>query len=218
MPKFPLFYAGIILEVKELPNNIIYYITNSKAAMNFNQYTIKAQEVVQRAVQIAQSNQQQAVETGHILKAILEEDPNTSQFLMKKQQVNAQLLNTRLQAITDGYPRVAGSATTEYLSNDLNAAFQKAQSYLKEFNDEFVSVELLYLGLAAGKDTTAKLMQEVGLKEKDLLAAIKELRGKNNPVKDQNAEAKYRSLERYSKNLNEMARAGKIDPVIGRDD
>lgn len=186
--------------------------------MNFNQYTIKAQEVVQRAVQIAQSNQQQVVETGHVLKAILEEDPNTSQFLAKKGNVSLQNLNTKLEVIVNGYPRVAGTANTEYLSNELNAAFQKAQSYLKEFSDEFVSIELLYLGLAAGKDATAKLMQEVGLKEKDLLTAIKELRGKNNPVKDQNAEAKYRSLERYSKNLNEMAKAGKIDPVIGRDD
>ena len=186
--------------------------------MNFNQYTIKAQEVVQRAVQIAQSNQQQVVETGHVLKAILEEDPNTSQFLAKKGNVSLQTLNTKLEVIVNGYPRVAGTANTEYLSNELNAAFQKAQSYLKEFNDEFVSIELLYLGLAAGKDATAKLMQEVGLKEKELLVAIKELRGKNNPVKDQNAEAKYRSLERYSKNLNEMAKAGKIDPVIGRDD
>jgi ATP-dependent Clp protease ATP-binding subunit ClpB len=186
--------------------------------MNFNQYTIKAQEVVQRAVQIAQSNQQQVVETGHILKAILEEDPNTSGFLAKKLNAALQTLNTKLEVIVNGYPRVAGAANTEYLSNDLNAAFQKAQSYLKEFNDEFVSVELLYLGLAAGKDSVAQLMREVGFKEKELLAAIKELRGKNNPVKDQNAEAKYRSLERYSKNLNEMARAGKIDPVIGRDD
>jgi len=186
--------------------------------MNFNQYTIKAQEVVQRAIQIAQSNQQQAVETGHVLKAILEEDPNTSQFLAKKGNVSLPTLNTKLEVIINGYPRVAGVANTEYLSNDLNSAFQKAQSYLKEFGDEFISIELMYLGLSVGKDSTAKLMQEVGFKEKVLLAAIKELRGKNNPVKDQNAEAKYRSLERYSKNLNQMAREGKIDPVIGRDD
>ncbi|RDB04575.1 ATP-dependent chaperone ClpB [Runella aurantiaca] len=186
--------------------------------MNFNQYTIKAQEVIQRAVQIAQGNQQQAVETGHVLQAILEDDPNTSQFLMKKLNVSSQLLQTKIQAAVNAYPKVAGTAATEYISNDLNAAFQKAQTYLKEFQDEFVSVEMLFLGLATGKDATARLMQEVGFKEKGLLAAIKELRGKNNPVKDQNAEAKYRSLERYSKNLNELARAGKIDPVIGRDD
>jgi ATP-dependent Clp protease ATP-binding subunit ClpB len=186
--------------------------------MNFNQYTIKAQEVIQRAVQIAQGNQQQAVETGHVLQAILEDDPNTSQFLMKKLNVQPQLLQTKIQTTVNGYPKVAGTAATEYISNDLNAAFQKAQTYLKEFQDEFVSVEMLFLGLATGKDTIARLMKEAGFKEKELLAAIKELRGKNNPVKDQNAEAKYRSLERYSKNLNEMARAGKIDPVIGRDD
>ncbi|HAK76200.1 MAG TPA: ATP-dependent chaperone ClpB [Runella sp.] len=186
--------------------------------MNFNQYTIKAQEVVQHAVQIAQGKQQQVVETGHILKAILEEDPNTSQFLAKKLNVALPNVNTRLETIINGYPRVAGSANTEYLSNDLNATFQKAQSYLKEFNDEYVSVELLLVGLSAGKDSTAQLMKEVGLKEKELVAAIKELRGKDNPVKDQNAEAKYRSLERYSKNLNQLARSGKIDPVIGRDD
>ena len=112
--------------------------------MNFNQYTIKAQEVVQRAVQIAQSNQQQVVETGHVLKAILEEDPNTSQFLAKKGNVPLQTLNTKLEVIVNGYPRVAGTANTEYLSNDLNTAFQKAQSYLKEFNDEFVSIGLIY--------------------------------------------------------------------------
>lgn len=186
--------------------------------MNFNQYTIKAQEVVQRAVQMAQGKQQQVIETGHILKAILEEDPNTSQFLAKKLNVALPNVNTRLETIINGYPRVAGSANTEYLSNDLNATFQKAQSYLKEFNDEYVSVELLLVGLSAGKDSTAQLMKEVGLKEKELVVAIKELRGKNNPVKDQNAEAKYRSLERYSKNLNQLARSGKIDPVIGRDD
>ena len=123
--------------------------------MNFNQYTIKAQEVVQHAVQIAQGKQQQVVETGHILKAILEEDPNTSQFLAKKLNVALPNVNTRLETIINGYPRVAGSANTEYLSNDLNATFQKAQSYLKEFNDEYVSVELLLVGLSAGKDSTA---------------------------------------------------------------
>ena len=162
--------------------------------MNFNQYTIKAQEVVQHAVQIAQGKQQQVVETGHILKAILEEDPNTSQFLAKKLNVALPNVNTRLETIINGYPRVAGSANTEYLSNDLNATFQKAQSYLKEFNDEYVSVELLLVGLSAGKDSTAQLMKEVGLKEKELVAAIKELIATNTPLKDQNAEAKYRSL------------------------
>ena len=165
---------------------------------------------------MAQANQQQAIETGHVLKAILQEDVNTSAFLMKKLNVNQSALTQALEAIVNGYPRVSGAQT--YLGNDLNTALTKAQSYLKEFNDEFVSIELMYLGLQAGKDSVAKLMRDAGFNEKGLKEAIKELRGKNNPVKDQNAEAKYRSLERYSKNLNDLAQAGKIDPVIGRDE
>ncbi|MBO9638177.1 MAG: ATP-dependent chaperone ClpB [Siphonobacter aquaeclarae] len=184
--------------------------------MNFNQYTIKAQEVIQQAVQIAQGNQQQAVETGHVLKALLEDDANTLGFLMKKANVNQSLLETRLDAIVNGYPKVSGGQP--YLGNDLQAALNKAQAFLKDFDDEFVSIELILLGLTAGKDAVANLLKEAGLREKELQTAIKELRGKNNPVKDQNAEAKYRSLERYSKNLNELARSGKIDPVIGRDE
>ncbi|WP_247235257.1 ATP-dependent chaperone ClpB [Telluribacter sp. SYSU D00476] len=184
--------------------------------MNFNQYTIKAQEVIQHAAQIAQGNQQQAIETGHVLKAILEEDISTSGFLMKKLNVNHQRLQQALDAIISGYPKVSSSQV--FLGNDLSTALTKAQSYLKEFNDEFVSIELILLGLVGGKDSVAQMMKDAGFREKELKEAIKELRGKNNPVKDQNAEAKYRSLERYSKNLNELARAGKIDPVIGRDE
>ncbi len=184
--------------------------------MNFNQYTIKAQEVIQQAAQITQANQQQSVETGHVLQAILQEDVNTSTFLMNKLGVNQVALTQALEAIIKGYPKVSGGQT--FLGNDLNVALAKAQTYLKEFGDEFVSIELMFLGLAGGKDSVAKLMKDAGFKEKDLKEAIKELRGKNNPVKDQNAEAKYRSLERYSKNLNDLAQAGKIDPVIGRDE
>ncbi|GAB2791060.1 ATP-dependent chaperone ClpB [Rhabdobacter roseus] len=185
-------------------------------AMNFNQYTLKAQEVIQQAAQIAQGNQQQAVETGHVLRAILQEDDNTSGYLMKRLGVNQLRLEQATEAIVNGYPRVSGGQT--YLGSDLSQTLQKAQGYLKEFGDEYVSVELLLLGLLSGKDAVAQLMKDAGFKEKELKEAIKELRGKNNPVKDQNAEAKYRSLERYSKNLNELAQAGKIDPVIGRDE
>jgi ATP-dependent Clp protease ATP-binding subunit ClpB len=184
--------------------------------MNFNQYTIKAQEIIQHAAQMAQGNQQQAIETGHVLKSILEEDPNTMLFLLNKLNISPEVLENRLQKVLDGYPRVSGGQP--YLGNDMAAATGKAQNYLKEFGDEFISIELLILGILSGKDSTATLMKEVGFKEKELINAIKELRGKNNPVKDQNAEAKYRSLERYSKNLNELAKAGKIDPVIGRDE
>jgi ATP-dependent Clp protease ATP-binding subunit ClpB len=189
--------------------------------MNLNNYTIKAQEVIQQAAQIAQGNQQQSVETGHVLKAILDEDPNTMGFLSKKTGVNSTRLTLALDAIVNGYPKVSvGAQGTPniYLGNDLNAALQRATNLLKEFGDEFVSIELILLGLSSGKDSVATLLKDVGFTEKVLKEAIKELRGKNNPVKDPNAEAKYRSLERYSINLNERAEKGKIDPVIGRDE
>jgi len=184
--------------------------------MDINQYTIKAQEVIQHAAQIAQGNQQQSIETGHLLKSIFQEDINTSAFLTKKLSVNQPFIEKALDAIINGYPKVSGGQV--FLGNDLSAALAKSQTYLKQFNDEFVSIELLFLGLLAGKDSVARLMKDAGFREKELIEAIKELRGKNNPVKDQNAEAKYRSLERFSVNLNELAQAGKIDPVIGRDE
>ncbi len=189
--------------------------------MNLNTYTIKAQEIIQQAAQIAQGNSQQTVETGHVLKAILDEDPNTVGFLAKHSGVDTSRLTMALDAIVNGYPKVSvagGDQTNIYLGNELNAALQRAASTMKEFGDEYVSVELMLLGLIGGKDTIATLLKDVGFSEKKIKEAIKELRGKDNAVKDQNAEAKYRSLERYSKNLNEMARAGKIDPVIGRDE
>ncbi|RYC71603.1 ATP-dependent chaperone ClpB [Spirosoma sordidisoli] len=189
--------------------------------MNVNNYTIKAQEVVQHAAQMAQGNQQQTVETGHVLKAILEEDPNTVGFLARKLGTDIKRLTLALDAIINGYPKVVvagGQQQGIYLGNDLNAALQRAQTQMKDFGDEYVSVEMMLLGLVGGKDTVATLLKDIGFSEKTLKDAIRDLRGKNNPVKDQNAEATYQSLERYGINLNERASAGKIDPVIGRDE
>lgn len=183
--------------------------------MNFNQYTHKAQELIQQAVQIAQGYSQQAVETGHLLKAILEEEPDTGSFLLKN--VNREALLTRLVTIVEAYPRVSGG-TQPYIGNELAKAFTNAQNSLKEFGDEYVSVELLLLGILKGSDKVADLLKSLGVKEAELKERIKELRGKNNPVKDQNAENKYQALARYSKDLNELAEQGKIDPVIGRDE
>ncbi|MCP9764726.1 ATP-dependent chaperone ClpB [Lacihabitans soyangensis] len=185
--------------------------------MNFNQYTIKSQELIQQAAQIAQGFSQQAVETGHLLKAILEEEPNTSSFLLKKYGISPEGFLRKLDPIVEAYPRVSGG-NQPFLGNDLNKAMTKAQSYLKEFGDEFVSVELLFLGILGGSDSVANLLKAEGVKETDIIKAITELRGKNNPVKDQNAENKYQALARYSKNLNDLAEQGKIDPVIGRDE
>ncbi|HLO43151.1 MAG TPA: ATP-dependent chaperone ClpB [Leadbetterella sp.] len=185
--------------------------------MNFNQYTIKSQELIQQAAQIAQGFLQQAVETGHLLKAILEEEPNTSTFLLKKYGISPENFLKKLDPIVEAYPRVSGG-NQPFLGNDLNKAMTKAQSYLKDFGDEFVSVELLFLGILGGSDSVANLLKAEGIKETDIKKAITELRGKNNPVKDQNAENKYQALARYSKNLNDLAEQGKIDPVIGRDE
>ncbi len=183
--------------------------------MNFNKYTIKSQEAIQRAAEIASASQQQAIEPGHLLKAVLQADENVVSFLLNKLAVRKEELNAGLESIINGYPKVSGQQP--YLSNDANAALQKAEKYLKEFNDEFVAIEHILLGLLAGHDKVAKLMKQSGMGEKELTLAIKELRG-GDRVTDQNAESKYKSLERYSMNLNEMAKSGKIDPVIGRDD
>ncbi|UHG89910.1 ATP-dependent chaperone ClpB [Spirosoma oryzicola] len=185
--------------------------------MDFKNYTVKAQEVVQKASEIALGNGQQAIETGHLLQAILSEDENVIGFITKKLGINLQNTTGALQAILTTYPKISGGNGSVYLSNDTAAALAKASNYTKEFGDEFVSVELMLLGLMAGKDQIATLLRDAGFNEKQVKTAINELR-KGNSVKNQNAEATYQSLERYSINLNERARTGKIDPVIGRDE
>ena len=183
--------------------------------MNFNNYTIKSQEAIQKAAELAGSLGQQVIETGHLLKALLLSDENVISFLIKKLNVNADQLNNRLEEIIDTYPKVSGQQP--YLSNESHTALTKANQLLKEFKDEYVAIEHILLGLMAGKDKTATMLKDLGFNEKELKIAIKELRG-GSTVNDQNAESKYKSLERYSKNLNELAKAGKIDPVIGRDE
>ena len=183
--------------------------------MNFNNYTVKAQEVIQKAAELASGNGQQAIEPGHILKAIMSEEENITSFLFKKLNIDRNKLDIGLQELINSYVRASGG--NSYLSGDTAAALQKAESYLKEFKDDFIAVEHILLGIVAGKDKAAALMKDCGFNEKHLQRAIKELRG-GNRVTDPNAEARYRSLERYSKNLNELAKAGKIDPVIGRDE
>lgn len=185
--------------------------------MDFKNYTIKAQEVVQKASEVALGSGQQAIETGHLLLAILQEDENVMDFLAQKAGTSRLGLVPIVQAIVNGYPKVSGGNGGVYLSNDTAAALAKATTLSKDFGDDFVSVELMLLGLMAGKDQIATLLKEAGFRDKETRSAINELR-KGNSVKDQNAEAKYQALERYSVNLNERARTGKIDPVIGRDE
>ncbi|MFA6246048.1 MAG: ATP-dependent chaperone ClpB [Mucilaginibacter sp.] len=183
--------------------------------MNFNNFTIKAQEAVQKASEIATGNQQQAIETAHLLKGLLLVDENVITYLLKKLNVNLNRLNDTLDAQIKSFPKVSGSDV--YLSSGTNSALQKATAYLKEFKDEFVSVEHILLGILAGSDATASVLKDAGVNEKDLKKAITSLRG-DSKVTDQNAEATYNALNKYARNLNEYAESGKLDPVIGRDE
>jgi ATP-dependent Clp protease ATP-binding subunit ClpB len=183
--------------------------------MDFKNFTIKAQEAVQKATEIAGANQQQAIETGHLLKALLQNDENTLAFLGKKLGANMANLGQRLDAIVQAYPKVSGGSP--YLANEAANAVQRANTQMKDMGDEFVSVEHLLLGILGGKDSVASLLKDNGFSEKDLKAAIQELRG-GRKVTSQTAEEQYQSLNRYAINLNERVRTGKMDPVIGRDE
>ncbi|WP_223648825.1 ATP-dependent chaperone ClpB [Hymenobacter psoromatis] len=183
--------------------------------MDFKNFTIKAQEAVQKATELAGANQQQAIETGHLLKALLQNDENTLSFLGKKVGANLANLGQRLDALVTAYPKVSGGSP--YLANDAANAVQRANTQMRELGDEFVSVEHLLLGILGGKDSVAGLLKDNGFTEKDLKAAIQELRG-GRKVTSQTAEEQYQSLNRYAINLNERVRQGKMDPVIGRDE
>jgi ATP-dependent Clp protease ATP-binding subunit ClpB len=183
--------------------------------MNLNNFTIKSQEAVQQAMQIATINSQQAIENGHLLKGIIAVDENVTPFILKKLNVNTAMFIKVLDKIVEGYPKVSGGQP--YLSNAANQAVAKASSYLKEFGDEFVSIEHLLLGIFASKDTISQLLKDNGVTEKDLKAAISELR-KGAKVTSQSAEETYNVLNKYAINLNEQAKKGKLDPVIGRDE
>ncbi len=183
--------------------------------MNLNNFTIKSQEAIQQAMQIATINGNQAIENGHILKAILEVDENVTPFILKKLGVNQSVFSKTVDAIVNSYPKLSGGQP--YLSNSANQAVAKATNYLKEFKDEYVSIEHLLLGILASGDAVAQLLKDNNIKEKELKAAITELR-KGSNVTSQSAEETYNSLNKYAINLNTQARNGKLDPVIGRDE
>ncbi|MCW3077172.1 MAG: Clp protease ClpB [Bacteroidetes bacterium] len=183
--------------------------------MNLNNYTIKSQEAIQQAVQLATIGGQQAIEPGHILKAILEVDENVTPYILKKLNVNPSSFEKMVDSVIKSYPKVTGGQP--YLSSSSNQALAKATSFLKEYKDEYVSIEHLLLGLLNAGDSVSNLMKDAGLKEKDIKAAITELR-KGERVTSQSQEETYNSLNKYAINLNTQAREGKLDPVIGRDE
>lgn len=185
--------------------------------MNLNNFTIKSQETLQHAQQLAFNDKNTAIETGHLLKALLADEDNSIEYLLKKNGVNTAFLESKVDEQIKKYTVIVNGEGGQTLSREANNALLRAGASIQEFKDEFVSVEHLLLGLLGGSDDTAKLLKSAGLSEKGLKAAITELR-KGGTVNSQTAEAQYNSLEKYAKNLNELARAGKLDPVIGRDE
>jgi ATP-dependent Clp protease ATP-binding subunit ClpB len=183
--------------------------------MNLNNFTIKSQEAIQQAVQIATVNGQQAIENAHILKGILEVDENVTPFILKKLNVNTNVFTAALNKILESYPKVSGGQP--YLSSSANQVVSKASTYLKEFGDEYVSIEHLLLAILATKDTISQLLKDNGVTEKDMKAAINELR-KGAKVTSQSAEDTYNALNKFAINLNDQVKKGKLDPVIGRDE
>ncbi len=181
--------------------------------MNFQEYTIKSQEAIQQALNIASGNKQQSIEPGHILKGIIDVEENISSFIFSK--LNVRNIIAPLDAIVMGYPKVSGG--DPFLSRESNEVLHTAKNYLKEFDDQYVSVEHLLLGLLKVKSSISNLLKDAGVTEKDLISAIKELR-KGAKVDSQTAEDNYNALNRFAINLNEQARSGKLDPVIGRDE
>jgi ATP-dependent Clp protease ATP-binding subunit ClpB len=183
--------------------------------MNLNNFTIKSQEAINQAITMATMNGNQAIENGHILKAIMEVDENVLPFILKKMGINAEVFERTLESVLKSYAKVSGGQP--YLSSGANQTVAKANSYLKEFKDEFVSIEHLLLGILASGDSIAGMMKDAGFTEKDLKAAIKELR-KGAKVTSQSQEDTYNALNKYAINLNAQAQNGKLDPVIGRDE
>ena len=183
--------------------------------MNFNNFTVKSQEAVAKATELAMAKQNQAIETSHVLKGMLMVDENVIPYLLKKLNVNLDSFIPALDRIIDSYPKVSGGE--QFLSNDATKALQKAVALSQESHDEFVSLENLLLGILSVNDKTSRLLKEHGVTEKDLKTAITQLR-KGATVNNQNAEETYNALEKYARNLNDLARTGKLDPVIGRDE
>jgi ATP-dependent Clp protease ATP-binding subunit ClpB len=183
--------------------------------MTFDKFTIKAQEAVQEAVNIAQRNGQQSIEPVHLLSGIIGKAPDVTNYLFQKLGMNGQQIETLLQQEMQHLPRVQGGQP--YFSNETNQILVNAEDTAKKMGDEFVSVEPILLALLRSNSTASRILKDAGANEKDLTRAIQALRQGQN-VKSQSADDNYQSLEKYAKNLVEQARSGKLDPVIGRDD
>lgn len=184
--------------------------------MNLGNFTIKAAEVVQQAQQLAFNAQHTTIETEHLLKALLDQQDSPVDYLIKKNNVTINLVETKLNEAINRLPKTSAEPA-QSISREANSVVLRAGAALKSFGDEFVTPEHLLLAIVQGSDSTAKLLKDAGLTEKGLITAIKDLR-KGDTVKSQTQETQFNALNKYAKNLNEMARQGKLDPVIGRDE
>ena len=183
--------------------------------MNFNNFTIKSQEAVQQAVNVTQARGQQAIEPVHLLAGVQKVGENVTNFILQKLGMNAQQIALVIDKQIDSLPKVSGGEP--YLSRESNEILQRAVQYSKEMGDEFVSLEAIILALLNVKSTVATILKDAGMTDKELRSAIAELR-KGEKVTSQSSEDTYQSLSKYAINLNEAARSGKLDPVIGRDE
>jgi len=184
--------------------------------MNFNNFTIKSQEAIQKGQQIAESYGHQQIENSHILKGIFEVDENVTPFIFKKLGVNIDLLKSLIDKTIESYAKVTGGGDTT-LSRNASKMLNAAATEAKDLKDEYVSIEHLLLAILSTKDTTSQILKDQGVTDKELQSAISELR-KGSKVTSQSAEETYNSLNKYAKNLNQLAKDGKLDPVIGRDE
>ena len=185
--------------------------------MNLNNFTIKASEALQQAQQLAFNAQNPIVETEHLMQALLEQKDSPVEYLLKKNNVTLPVLETKLAELISKLPKTAGTDPAQSLSRDANNVVLRAGAVLKQFGDEFITPEHLVLALVQGSDGTAKLLKNAGLTEKGLISAIRELR-KGETVSSNTQETQFNALNKYARNLNELARQGKLDPVIGRDE
>ncbi|MEP6553851.1 MAG: ATP-dependent chaperone ClpB [Ferruginibacter sp.] len=185
--------------------------------MNLNNFTIKAQEIIGQSQQLAFNNKNANIETEHLLKALLSDDDSPIEFLLKKNNVNVNFLESKIDESIKKLPVVQSGDPAQNMSRDVNNVLMRAAADLKTFGDEFVSVEHLLLAILQGNDNSAKSLKDAGLTDKGLIAAIKDLR-KGSTISSQTQETQFNALNKYAKNLIEMARNGKLDPVIGRDE
>ncbi|MCF6366032.1 MAG: ATP-dependent chaperone ClpB [Bacteroidales bacterium] len=184
--------------------------------MNLNNFTIKSQEAVQKASQIAKSKNHQAIETAHLIKGLIEEAENVTTFIFNKLSINTSNLISVINSVIESYSKVSGGVDS-YLSSDAHSVLQKAINISEKRGDKYVSVESILIAILKHGDKVSQILKDAGVNEKDLLKAIEELR-KGEKVNSQSAEDTFNSLNRFAVNLNERARSGKLDPVIGRDE